>query len=353
MPLHQLLGPYWEDSSHAVTRQTSAENHDGSHGGGARDIPDPSDPWLIHSGPAVQLGRGFKVRPYVPLSAGDTLVLAEIEGPGVITHLFLTTDARDLNQLRLRAYWDGAGDPLVDVPAGAFFGLGHPGRPHDIYSATIQVAPSRACSSYWPMPFSERARITLENEGPEDASIVAYRVAYEVGGAPHLLPRFRASWRQSTTNAAAPSHIVLPMTGGRGAYVGTSLYWTTRDPGWWGEGEVKFYLDGDCEFPTIVDNGTEDYAGGAWGFGRDDPHGGFAKRAERPFSGLYAGCPLVETDESGPRRISMYRWHVPDPIRFLRDVRVEVQALGWGDDRLYRVREDDVATVAYWYSWPS
>jgi hypothetical protein len=346
-----ILGRYWEDDALVVTRQVSAENPDGGHGMGARRVPDPSDPSLVHSAAAVVLGRGFKVRPYVFLKAGETLTLAEVAGPGVITQLFVTSDLADYADLRLRCFWDGSEVAAVDTPLGAFFGIGHGSRPHEVVSVPVLVGPSRGCCSYWPMPFVQGARLTLENTGAVDASVVAYRVVIEKGGVPAPLPRFYARWGRTTTGRENPCHVVLPAFHGRGAYVGTALYWTARDPGWWGEGEVKFYLDGDVEFPTIVDNGTEDYVGGAWGFGRDSVYPGPAGFAEREFNGPYSGCPMVERDEDGPRRISMYRWHIPDPVRFQSDVRVEVQALGWGADRRYRVRSDDVASVAYWYSW--
>jgi hypothetical protein len=346
----RVVGRYWEDDSLAVTRQVSAENPTGRHGAGARSVPDPSDPLLAHSGPALVLGRGFKVRPYVPLGAGETLTLAEFEGSGVITHLFVTSDLANYQDLRLRCFWDGSGQPAVDAPLGAFFGIGHGTHPHEVVSLPVQVGPSRGCSSYWPMPFSDGARITLENTGPLDAGVIAYRVVFEKGGEPLPLPRFYARWTRTETGEATPSHVVLPTVRAQGAYVGTTLYWTAHDPAWWGEGEFKFYLDGDGDFPTIVDNGTEDYFGGAWAFGRDAVYPGPTGFSEREYNGPYLGCPMVETNEAGPRRISMYRWHLPDPIRFQHDLRVEVQALGWGPDRRYRIRSDEVASVAYWYA---
>lgn len=350
MGFERIVGPYWAAPRGVVTRQFSAENPDASHGGGARRAPDPSDPDLAHSGPAVDLGRGFKVRPFLRLPAGSEAVLVDADGPGVLTYMFVTTDLADLSSLRLRCRWDGSPEPAVDVPLGAFFGMGHPGRPHEVSSVVAQVAPSRGCSCYWPMPFGRHALVTVENTGAEDASILAYKVVCELGGDQVAAARFHARWSLSRTRLGSANHEMVSISGGRGAYAGTALYWKAFEPGWWGEGEVKFYLDGDSEFPTIVDTGTEDYVGGAWGFGRDDAHGGPLGGKERPFSGPWSGVPLVETDESSARHISMYRWHVPDPIWFANDLRAEVQALGWGPDQRYRVREDEVASVAYWYS---
>jgi Protein of unknown function (DUF2961) len=337
-----------------VTRQASAENPSGGHGTGATRDPDSGHPDLVHSGPAVALGRGFKVRPYVPLPAGATLTLAEVDGEGVITHLYLTSDLPDSGQLRLRCWWDDEPEPSVDVPVANFFGMGHPDRPHELFSLPVMVGPAGGCSAWWPMPFARRAMITLTNTGGTDARVVAYRVTWNlgpVGGAP---VRFHAAYRRSETSLVQPDHVIADGLAGPGLYVGTALAWTAAEPGWWGEGEVKFYLDGDTEFPTLVDSGTEDYFGGAWGFGRDAHHvpraSGDPAPVERSFCGPYAGCPLIETDESRPRRISLYRWHLADPIGFGTSLRATVQALGWGPDHRYRVRADTVASVAYWYS---
>ena len=351
MNLEHIIGPYWHERNHVVTRQFSAENPGGFHGGGARSVPDPSDPNLRHSEPAVVLGRGFKVRPYVSLGSAETCTLAEADGPGIVTHLFVTSDLADYGNLRLRCFWDGSQTPAVDVPLGAFFGIGHRDRPHEVTSLISQVGPSRGCSAYWPMPFAQHALLTLENVGKDAALVVAYRVVVETGGKDVSLARFHAHWAKTLTSPDQHSHQILPFVQGRGAYVGTTLFWTAREVGWWGEGQVKFYLDGDSEFPTLVDNGTEDYFGGAWGFGRDDVFAGPTGHVERPFNGPYSGAPLVESDESAPRHATLYRWHLPDPIWFLHDIRVEVQALGWGPDKHYRIRRDDVASVGYWYSW--
>jgi hypothetical protein len=294
------------------------------------------------------LGRGFKVAPYVPLAAGGVLTLADIEGPGVVTHLFVTTDLADYGALRLRCWWDGEAEPSVDVPLGAFFALGHGDRVHEVTSLPVVVGPAGGCSAWWPMPFADGARLTLTNTGPADARIVAYRVTWNAGpdAGPH---RFHAAARQSVTSAHVPDHVIADIGGGPGWYVGTVLGWTATEPGWWGEGELKFYLDGERDFPTLVDNGTEDYFGGAWGFGRDAHHLDRPPR-ERTFSAPYLGAPLIETGEAGPRRISLYRWHLADPIAFTSDLLVTVQALGWGPDKRYRVRSDEVSSVAYWYT---
>lgn len=332
------------------TRQASAENPTGAKGMGARRDPDPTDADLVYSAPALALGRGWKVRPYVPLPAGQELVLADISGPGIITQLFLTSDAPQLRSLVLRAWWDGESSASVEAPMGDFFGIGHDVPGVTYTSAVVTVAPERGCNAWWPMPFRRHAKLTLTNDGVEDVRIVAWRVTWQERDVPEGVGLFHARFRETRTGLHRPEHIVLEDVHGRGTYVGTSLALTALSPGWWGEGEVKVYLDGDADFPSIVDNGTEDYFGGAWGFGRDLlPPDADGLRRERPFASAYLGCPLVSEPEDPIRRFSLYRWHVLDPIGFEQDIRVTVQALGWGDDGRYAIRSDHYATVAYWY----
>ena len=343
----------WADGARPVSRQTSAENPTGGSGAGCTWDPDPTSLDLVYSGPAVNLGRGYKVRPYVPVPAGETLTLLDTDGPGLVTRLFVTSNLPDYGALRLRCHWDGEQQPAVDVPLGHFFGIGHSGRPHEVSSLPIVVGPSRGCTSYWPMPFAGHARITLTNTGSVDAPIVAYSLGYALGQLRDSAPaRFQATFRTTHTSADAPEHVILDHAGAAGSYVGTSVAWTAREPGWWGEGEVKFYLDDDRHNPSVIDTGTEDYFGGAWGFGRDATHSPGPGLVERAFASPYVGAPLIETDESRDRRISLYRWHIPDPVHYSDAIRVTVQALGWGEDHRYRVRNDTIASVAYRYDRP-
>ena len=343
MPIfsHNLLGslPY---GTGIPTRQISAENPNGEKGGGCRWAPDPQDPNLPHSGPALDLGRGWKVRPVIPLRAGETVTLANIEGPGCIVEFFITSDLPEYRALVLRFYWDHEPVPSVEVPVGDLFAMGHDAAPHLVSSLPVTVGPRRACSSYWQMPFRGHARITLENQHVKDANIVAYRVLYKLHEIPDDAAYFHAQWRRSLTRRDDPQHVIVDGVQGQGSYVGTYLAWTTSCQGWWGEGEVKFYLDGD-KFPTLADNGTEDYFGGAWGFAGPDG-------LEQPFSSPFLGLPLAQVnDPHGPRRFSLYRWHILDSIGFARDLQVSVQALGWWPDGKYQPLADDIASVAYWY----
>jgi len=339
-----LLGqlPY---GAGVVTRQINAENPTGEKGGGCRWDPNPADPNLPHSGPALDLGRGWKVRPFIAIPAGATATLAEIEGPGCINEIFLTGSPAKYRDLVLRFYWDGEASPSVEVPAGDFFCMGHDAAPHLVQSLPVTVAPKRGCNCYWQMPFRRHARITLENGGVEAADVVAYRVLYKLYPIPDDAAYFHAQWRRSVTPTERPEHVIADGIAGRGLYVGTSLAWVARGKGWWGEGEVKFFIDGDREFPTLSDNGTEDYFGGAWCFYRPDA------RVEQPFNSPFLGLPLADTgDGTGPRRFSLYRWHLLDSIGFASDLRVTVQALGWTPDKQrYLPLNDDIASVAYWY----
>jgi Protein of unknown function (DUF2961) len=230
---------------------------------------------------------------------------------------------------------------------GDFFARGHDTAPHRVNSLPVVVGPKNAYSSYWQMPFRRHARITLENQSSQDAGVVAYRILYKLHPVPTDAAYFHAQWRRSLTVRENPQHIILDGVQGRGLYTGTYLAWTSFSSGWWGEGEVKFFIDGDGEFPTMADNGTEDYFGGAWGFS------GNTTEREQEYSTPFLGLPLARTgDPGGPRRFSLYRWHLLDSIGFSQDLKVTVQALGWwpGIPR-YQPLTDDIASVAYWYQY--
>jgi hypothetical protein len=328
----------------AVTRQISAENPTGDKGGACRWDPNPADPYLAHSGPAMHLGRGWKVHPFISILAGETANLADIAGPGCINEFFITSNLARYRDLVLRIYWDGEATPSVETPLGDFFAMGHDIAPHLVQSLPVTVAPNRALNCYWQMPFRQHARITLANEGPDKADIVAYRILYKLCDIPADAAYFHAQWRRSLTRREYPEHVILDGVRGVGSYVGTYLAWVALSQGWWGEGEVKFYLDGDGEFPTLSDNGTEDYFGGAWGFGEGGP------RSEQTYNTPFLGLPLAQCDNlHGPRRYGLYRWHLLDSVGFHQDLKVTVQALGWWPGNRYEPLTDDISSVAYWY----
>ena len=334
-----------------TTRQVSGENPTGEKNGGCREIPNPDDPKLPHSKAASKLGQGWKVRPFLTLEVGETAELANIQGPGCINEFFITSNLAYFSELVIRIYWDGEETPSVESPMGALFAMGHDFAIHTVSSAMITVAPNRGLNSYWQMPFRKSARITLSNEGPNYVGIVAYRILYKLHEVPADAAYFHAQYRRSMTTPENAEHVIVDGIKGKGVYVGTYVACNVLTSGWWGEGLVKFYLDGD-EFPTIADNGTEDYFGGAWNFGASNA---FTDRqfesSENAFCSPYLGLPLAKANNPhGPRKYGMYRWHVLDSIGFTQDFRATIQALGWFPDTgYYRPSPMDIASVAYWY----
>jgi hypothetical protein len=243
----------------------------------------------------------------------------------------------------LRAYWDHADEPAIEVPLGDFFANGW-GRFAQVSSSMIAVNPHGGFNSYWPMPFQRHATLTVENMGSADAQLY-YQVTYEndldVDGHGYL----HAQFRRNNPLTAGEMHVLVEGVAGQGHYVGTYLAWGVNTPGWWGEGELKVYLDGDADYPTICGTGTEDYFGGAWNF--DVPGRGYTE-----YTTPYLGMPQVIRPDGlyqSQQRFGLYRWHVPDPIHFGSDLRVEIQALGWQSGGRYRPLHDDISSTALFY----
>ncbi|GAA5144573.1 DUF2961 domain-containing protein [Pseudonocardia eucalypti] len=334
------------------SRSVSPENFTGAKGAGGMATEGTGAP------ASRELGRGWKVSPSIELAAGTTATLAEVAGPGVIQHIWLTTDRRNLRGLVLRMYWDDSPEPSVAVPLGDFFCSGWPGELALLGSEMIVVAPAGGLNSYWPMPFRSRARITLEST-LDYGVMVYYQVSYVLRDVPDSAGYLHASWRRANPLGDPAVHTLLDTGAGQadvaaaattgsgvaGRYVGTYMAIEPGDAGWWGEGELKFYLDGDGEFPTICGTGTEDYFGGAWNF---DLAGRYV-----PYATARLGLPQVLPPDriyQPYQRFGMYRWHTADPICFDRDLRVTVQALGWqSGGRYLPLTRADIATTAYWY----
>jgi hypothetical protein len=199
------------------------------------------------------------------------------------------------------------------------------------------------------MPFRQHARITIENLSSDLVRGFTYQISYTLTEVPVDHAYFHAQWRRSNPVKPMQVYTILDGVSGQGHYVGTYLAWGVHNNGWWGEGEIKFYLDGDQEWPTICGTGTEDYFGGAWGF--ELPQGQYCI-----FSTPFQGLPqIIQPDGlyQSQQRFGMYRWHVMDPIRFQQDIRVTIQDLGWrtpmeGQMR-FATRQDDIASTAFWY----
>ncbi|MCC6676215.1 MAG: DUF2961 domain-containing protein [Phycisphaerales bacterium] len=331
----------------AKTRSISAENPDGRKGGGAQ--ASPGEPGTTPA--AAGLGKGWKVRPCLRhLAPGQRMVLADIDGPGVVQHMWFTVLTEVHRWIPLRIYYDDSPTPSVEVPLGDFFTNGIDGLAL-VNSMPIAVNPKGGMNSYWPMPFRKRFRLEIANDGPRPIDEVFYQITYSLEDVPDDAAYLHASWRRSTTSREHPEHTILEHTGGPGHYVGTYLVWNQLSTLWWGEGEVKFFIDGDGPgSPTICGTGTEDYFGGAWGFVMDHTK----DQRPTPYSTAFLGYPQAAYEPTlklGPRPPAhgLYRWHIPDPIRFEHDLRVTVQALGWWPDGRYQPLADDIASVAYWY----
>jgi hypothetical protein len=318
----------------AKTRSINAENPRGEKAGGAKSVPDQGSA-------ARDLGKGWKVTPCITLPANSTTTLAEIDGPGIIQHIWITVEPKAYRDCILRMYWDGEGTPSVEVPLGDFFCNGHCTRAN-VTSLPIAVNPSGGFNTYWPMPFRKGAVITIENQRWEDIGGFFYQITYAQTAIPDNAAYMHAQWRRSNTTREYPEHLILDGIKGKGQYVGTYLAWVQMSDGWWGEGEIKFYMDGDTEYPTICGTGTEDYFGGAWGF--YGPEG----REER-FSTAFLGMPLVQHEATRVPKFGLYRWHIMDPIRFDEDLKVTMQALGWWPNGKFQPLTDDISSVGYWY----
>lgn len=332
--------------SDARTRSISPENFTGAKGGGGQATEGTG---AVH---ARGLGQGWKVSPSIRMEPNETRVLAEINGPGAIQQIWITPANVRWRDLILRMYWDGQEQPSVEVPLGDFFACGWNSFAQ-VSSLAVCVNPGRAFNCYWEMPFRGKARITLENRDPDDHAIVYYQINYALTTVADDAAYFHAQFRRTNPLAYGQDYKILDGVAGKGQYVGTYMAWGVNNSGWWGEGEIKFYFDGDT-YPTICGTGTEDYFCGAYNFdcGGIDPA---FPRAYMPFTTPYAGLPQVIRPDgtyNAQQRFGMYRWHITDPIRFETDLRITIQALGWRTDkkdRRYLPLQDDIASVAFWY----
>ncbi len=320
------------------SRMVSPENPTGGKGQGAMAIPSPSIPF---SAAAAHLGQGWKVRPFIKIAPHSTETIMDVSGPGTIEHIWMASSPNFSGNGRatvLRFYWDGEKSPSVEVPLTDFFAIGNDSFAPVNSLAVIDV-PTSSMNCYWPMPFREHAKITVTNDSDKELPLFTYQIDYRLSAMPANAAYFHAQWRRATVNFSDPVYTILDGVKGEGRYVGTFLAWTQLSSGWFGEGEVKFYLDGDTKFPTIVGTGTEDYFGADYGF-------------PALYSTAYVGNvlnPKSNSPEGGPPRHSLYRWHIMDPISFHKDLKVTIQDLGWYPNGVYQPEGDDIASVAYWY----
>ena len=272
--------------------------------------------------PARELGRGWKVAPYVNIKAGTTYELANIQGPGAIQQMWMTPTGNWRFSI-IRIYWDDSPTPSVECPVGDFFACGW-GKYAPVSSLAVCVNPGSAFNCYWPMPFRKRCRITLENIAGDEMRLY-YQINYALHDVPEDAAYFHAQFRRVNPVPYKEVYTILDNVSGWGQYVGTYMCWGVNNSGWWGEGEIKFYMDGDTDYPTLCGTGTEDYFCGSYNFENQ------ATKQYQEFTTPYAGlCQVIRPDGvyQSQTRFGMYRWHIMDPVRFEKDLRVTIQALG-------------------------
>lgn len=330
--------------SSAKSRSISAENFKGEKGKGGAATEGTGK----HC--ARDLGQGWKVSPSVCIQPGSIFTLADIDGPGAILSMwFGGYVGRDFI---IRFYWDHQEQPSVECPYSDFFACGWAnndigptkGPFAQLNSLPVVVNPNRGLNCFWEMPFRKHCRITIENRGLKERGCY-YQINYTLTDVPDNAAYFHAQFRRTNPVKYKQCHTIIDGIQGKGQYVGTALFIGLNGAGgWWGEGEVKFYIDGDTDFPTICGTGTEDYVGGAYDWEVDGQYITYST----PFMGMYQ---VIQPDGLyvSQQKFAMYRWHIMDPVRFENDLRITLQDLGWRSAGRYLPRQDDIASVAYWY----
>lgn len=329
------------------SRSISAENFKGEKGAGGMATEG------FGANSAKDLGQGWKISPAIEIEPGETAEIADIDGPGVIRHMWMTSMGVG-RLLILSIYWEGSDVPAVECPLGDFFANSLQnsarGKLTQIDSAAVAVNTRDGMNCYWPMAFRKKCRITIENISAKKM-LFFYQIDYTLNAIPENAGYFHAQFRRTNPLPYKSDYTVLDRIEGKGQYVGTYMLWGSNSNGWWGEGEIKFFMDGDTKWPTICGTGTEDYFCGAWGFWDHD-------KKYQDYSGIYTGFraanDIDDTFET-QKRFGMYRWHIPDPIYFKDDLKVTIQAIGWRHQQdpnkwnRYLPLQDDLASVAYWY----
>lgn len=313
------------------SRSISFENPTGAKGAGGRA--------------ASPLGQGRKGDPARVVAPGECVCLADIAGPGTIRHIWMTTAAsrRIMRGAVLRAYWENSAFASLAVPLGEFFGFAH-GSTAAFQSAMTSVGQRYGMNNFMPMPFTDRARLELHNESDKPMTLF-YQVDYTEGDKhPNDVGRLHGLFLRQNPTTAGQDFELLPKRTGAGRFLGAVIGIRPLGEAWWGEGEVKFFLDGDNEFATIVGTGSEDYVGLSWGI------------QQTPY--LYMGANRVDGDGLDDGPVSMYRWHIPDPLYWQEDIRITMQQIGHAGQpaslEAYKAnlfeREDDWSAASYWYA---
>jgi hypothetical protein len=314
-PPDVIHAPYLLDTG-LISRSISFENPTGAPGEGGKA--------------ASNLGPGRKGAPAKQIQPGETVQLCDIEGPGTIRHIWITT-AREPGIQRaalIRAWWDGQEHPSIECPIGDLFGFAH-GKIMPYDSAVHSVGSTGGRNIWLPMPFAKRARMSFTNESKKAISLF-YQIDYTIGDKhPADVGRLHVLFRRENPTTEKQDFELLPQRKQKGRYIGAVIGIRNLHPKqWWGEGEIKVYMDGDSEFPTIVGTGSEDYVGLAWGM------------QQTPF--FYNGASLSEKEF-----VSMYRWHLPDPIAWRKEARITIQQIAWSKG--LAETSDDWSTATFWY----
>lgn len=330
--------------SDAKSRSISPENFTGEKGKGGMATEGTG------SRASRDLGQGWKVSPSVKIKPKTTFTMAEITGPGSIQHIWLTPTGNWRHAI-IRFYWDDENDPSVEVPVGDFFGMGWGTYAH-LNSLAVAVNPGSAFNCYWPMPFRKKCKITMENLSDNEMTLF-YQIDYILTEVPADAAYFHAQFRRVNRLPYKSDYVLVDNIKGKGHLVGTYLAWEVHNNGWWGEGEIKFFMDGDKEFPTICGTGTEDYFCGSYDWDtKRKVVDGVEVTDYTAYTGPYTGLHQIIRGDGHYKvmqRFGMYRWHINDPIRFEKDLKVTIQALGWRSDGRYLPLQDDIASVVYWY----
>jgi hypothetical protein len=330
--------------SHAKTRSISPENFNGEKGKAGMATTGTG------ANAARDLGQKWKVSPSVRIEPGEVFTIADIEGPGAIQQIWMTPTGMWRHSI-IRFYWDGEETPSVECPVGDFFACGWQKYAH-VNSLPVCVNPGSAFNCYWEMPFRKHCRITMTNIGAEAAGLY-YQVNYTLTDIPEDAAYFHAQFRRTNPLPYKEDYTILEGVTGQGQFVGVYMAWGVNNNGWWGEGEIKFFMDGDDEFPTICGTGTEDYFCGSYDFDvKGKTQFGVDTLEYQEFTTAYAGLPQVIRGDGHyqvQQRFGMYRWHIMDPIRFETDLKVTIQALGWRSGGRYLPLQDDIASTAFWY----
>lgn len=304
-----------------------------------------------------QMGVGRKGAPSKRLKPHEEVTLCDIKSSGTIRHIWMAGDfsvngfVKDTTQRKLmrstviRAYWDGQDYPSIECPLGDFMGLAH--SKVTSYASAVHTVGECAALNFWlPMPFRKSARITLTNESEAEFTLY-YQMDYTINDKHQKdVGRLHVCFRRENPTTLKKDFEILPKRTGKGRFIGAVIGVRALYPGWWGEGEIKMYMDGDKEFPTICGTGSEDWVGLSWGIQQTTfPYHGCNLNYKSNVVTRVKDYVTKEEKDMNREYVSMYRWHLPDPIYWKKECRITMQQIACC---IYE-REDDWSTATFWY----